>query len=258
MSHFATPSSWANLETFSRALSASPRPAIIWYGVGGERIELSGKVLENWIAKSANLFVDELDAVHGDSIAVHATAHWRSIAATLGALRAGCTVTADESPAFWLGFDHDPAADAADLAVFMGRGSLAMSYDGPSENLPDGSLDYCAEIRSFGDVFDPIDAVASDHVLNAPADGSAGGETTVRQWLDRAASWAEELGDLEEQAVQVVVPAGHLTLEFLAWCCGILATGRAVVLLDPSIASEEDRAASICRDERATRSLTAP
>lgn len=258
MSHFATPSSWANLETFSRALSASPRPAVIWYGVDGERIELSGKVLENWIAKSANLFVDELDAVHGDAITLRATPHWRSIAAALGALRAGCTVTTADEAAFWLGFEHDHAADLADVAVYMARGALAMSYDGSAQDFPEGSLDYCAEIRSFGDVFDPIDAVASGHVISAPSEGGTGPGITVRQWLDRAAEWAEELDDVEVQAIQVAAPTGHLTMEFLAWCCGVMATERAVVLLDPSVASDEERAASICRDELATRSITAP
>ena len=43
-------------------LLADPgRPRLTWYGPDAERVELSGKVLLNWVAKTANLLTDELD-----------------------------------------------------------------------------------------------------------------------------------------------------------------------------------------------------
>ncbi len=34
------------------------RPRLTWYGADGERVELSARVLENWVAKTANLLVE--------------------------------------------------------------------------------------------------------------------------------------------------------------------------------------------------------
>ena len=44
------------------------RPRLTWYGDGPERIELSGAVLANWVAKTTNLLVEELDAAAGETV----------------------------------------------------------------------------------------------------------------------------------------------------------------------------------------------
>ncbi|MEO8749738.1 MAG: TIGR03089 family protein, partial [Allobranchiibius sp.] len=45
----------------------------------GERIELSGKVLANWVAKAANLLQDELDAAPGTVVSLRLPPdHWRT------------------------------------------------------------------------------------------------------------------------------------------------------------------------------------
>ena len=36
-------------------------PRLTWYGPDSERVELSGRVLDNWVAKTSNLLQDELD-----------------------------------------------------------------------------------------------------------------------------------------------------------------------------------------------------
>ncbi len=43
----------------------STSPRLTWYGPDAERVELSGRVLDNWVAKTSNLFQDELDAEPG-------------------------------------------------------------------------------------------------------------------------------------------------------------------------------------------------
>ena len=43
-------------------LTRDARPAPPWYGDDGERVELSGPVLAQWVTKTANLLVEELDA----------------------------------------------------------------------------------------------------------------------------------------------------------------------------------------------------
>src|SRR6478735_7253781 len=40
----------------------STAPRLTWYGPDAERVELSGRVLDNWVAKTSNLLQDELDA----------------------------------------------------------------------------------------------------------------------------------------------------------------------------------------------------
>ena len=65
-------------------LRPSSHPALIWYGQDGERVELSGRVLDNWAAKTANLWVDELDLQAGDVVALGDEVHWRSLAVGLG------------------------------------------------------------------------------------------------------------------------------------------------------------------------------
>ena len=54
-------------------------PRLTWYGPDSERVELSGRVLENWVAKTANYLVDELDAEPGSAVAVDLPVHWRSL-----------------------------------------------------------------------------------------------------------------------------------------------------------------------------------
>ncbi|PZP01318.1 MAG: TIGR03089 family protein, partial [Dermacoccus nishinomiyaensis] len=45
----------------------------------GERIELSAKVLTNWVSKAANLLSEELDVDASSSVIVHLpAAHWRT------------------------------------------------------------------------------------------------------------------------------------------------------------------------------------
>ncbi|WP_129360714.1 TIGR03089 family protein [Rothia uropygioeca] len=254
MTHTPSPQNFANLETFSRFLASSSRPALIWYGPDSERIELSGKVTENWIAKSANLFVDELDAAHGDSLDIAAPPHWRSIAATLGALRAGCVVNSDnEASTFWLGFDVDDRAAEAETAVFMARGALAMSYDQEVQQWPDDSLDYCAEIRSFGDLFDPIDAVMGSHRIGRAVVNGAYQTVTLNEWLELASSWCDRVAQTDDDRQGIMVDAGSqpLNLDFLARVCGIVAAGKALVLVDSSVGRHEERLATIASEEKA-------
>ena len=52
---------------FAAAVATDPtRPLLTWYDdATGERTELSGATLANWVAKTANLLVDEVGAGAG-------------------------------------------------------------------------------------------------------------------------------------------------------------------------------------------------
>src|SRR3954447_9490736 len=83
-----------------RAMVASDpgRPRLTWYGPDGERIELSARTLENWVAKSANLLMEEFDAGPGTRIAVRLPPHWRTATWLLAAWTVGACAVVGREP----------------------------------------------------------------------------------------------------------------------------------------------------------------
>src|SRR5262249_10238292 len=69
------------------------RPLVTFYDdATGERIELSATTFGNWVAKTANLLVDELDAEPGDRIALDLPPHWQTAVWLFAAWSAGLHV----------------------------------------------------------------------------------------------------------------------------------------------------------------------
>ncbi|MCQ1987742.1 TIGR03089 family protein [Arthrobacter sp. zg-Y844] len=133
--------------------SQATSPALIWYGPAGERIELSGKVLDNWVAKTSNFLVDELDAEPGRLVRLDLPIHWKTLVWALAAWQTGCTVIlgspAEGGPVDITVTDAaDSGAEGTVVAVALGALDLAF----PSE-LPAGVVDYAAEVRSYADTF---------------------------------------------------------------------------------------------------------
>src|SRR3954447_19312603 len=82
------------------AVAADPaRPLLTWYDdATGDRTELSGATLANWVAKTANLLVDGCGLGPGDVAAVRLPAHWQTAAVLLGAWAAGLAVDVGGTP----------------------------------------------------------------------------------------------------------------------------------------------------------------
>ena len=154
-----------------RALLAADqaRPRLTWYGVDGERVELSARTLDNWVAKTANLLVDEFDAGPGTRVALRLPPHWRTVTWLLAAwVVGGCALVPEgaadppSDPAPDVAVTTDPAAavaaglDPAAL-VAVALPALATTF-GPG--LPAGTLDGAIEVRRHGDVFVPLVAPA--------------------------------------------------------------------------------------------------
>lgn len=139
-------------------------PRLIWYGDNNERIELSGKVLDNWVAKTSNLLVEELDAEPGQLVSLQLPPHWKAVIWALACWQTGCMVstvsastglTGRKPLATVVSTDEALAALAelgspGGIAVAVAPGALQPGWSGA---LPTGSLDYAAEVRSHGDVF---------------------------------------------------------------------------------------------------------
>ena len=67
----------------------SAQPRLTWYGAEDERVELSGRVLANWVIKAANLLVEESDVEPGSRVSLDLPVHWRSLVWGLATLVAG-------------------------------------------------------------------------------------------------------------------------------------------------------------------------
>lgn len=74
-------------------------PVLTCYdGSVAARTELSCATLSNWVAKTANLLVDDLDARPGQPAVVLLPPHWQSAGVVLGCLAAGLVVDAPPVP----------------------------------------------------------------------------------------------------------------------------------------------------------------
>lgn len=93
----ASPPPASPADLLPRLLASDPAgPRLTCYDdESGERIELSAKVLANWVAKAANLLQDELDAAPGVTVRLDLPAHWRTAYWALATWAVGATVVID-------------------------------------------------------------------------------------------------------------------------------------------------------------------
>jgi len=134
---------------------------LTWYdGQTGERTELSGATLGNWVAKTANLLVDGCGLGPGDAAAVDLPPHWQTAAILLGCWTAGLTVTAGKGDV-----SFGVAGSAADYLVGLHPFAL------PLRELPPGTQDWVLAARMHGDHYGgPFDVGPTA----APTPGVAG------------------------------------------------------------------------------------
>jgi len=132
----------------------------------GDRVELSGATLANWVAKTANLLQEEFDVGPGSTVAVALPVHWQTAAVLLATWSCGAAVldTAGEDddrlagadvvltdrgrlPALEDALGPDPAAELLGLSLHpLGLGMT--DYVGPAR-------DFALEVRAHGDFFSP-------------------------------------------------------------------------------------------------------
>lgn len=150
----------ADLLTAAIARDAAA-PMITYYDdKTGERTELSGTSLANWVAKTANLLQDGLDVVPGDHLTVLLPPHWQTAVVLFAAWSLGAVVGADPEDADVLIVDEPNLAEFADADV---RGILGLALRPMAGRLfdcPATVTDYAAEIAGYGDQFVPYTAVA--------------------------------------------------------------------------------------------------
>lgn len=186
-------------EVLARMVASDPgRPRLTWYDdepgpTAGERIELSARVLANWVAKAANLLQDDAAAGPGTTVGLGLPAHWRSLYWALAAWSVGATVVLGDAAA---GADvlvtDSPSAAAGHGgdAVLVSLPALARSH--PEAGDAPAAVDEARELSTHGDVFSPLsDPEGGDVALasGAPGPDGASGDTAYGELVVPVDGW---------------------------------------------------------------------
>jgi uncharacterized protein (TIGR03089 family) len=162
------------------------RPRVTFYEdtdgpTRGERIELSAKVLANWVNKAANALQEELDVAPGSRVLLALPPHWRSLYWALAVWSAGGTVVVDRSGAEGTGADGGAAPNAdggaapsADVVVtddpalaagFPQAVVVTLAALARQSPVPTGdAMDEARELSTHGDQFTAWEEPAGDDV----------------------------------------------------------------------------------------------
>lgn len=205
-------------DAFAAVLAAGDpaRPLLTWYDdATGDRAELSGATLANWVAKTANLLVDGCGLGHGDTGAVDAPPHWQTAAVLLGCWSAGLRVAADHPDVVFAAADRAAAHAGTGAEVY---GMALAPLAAPMRQAPPGVADYVTEVRLHGDHFHPAAPVTPDE----PAT-----ELTHARLCAAAAERAGVLGIGARDRVLVVAQAHPDPLD---WLLAPLVAGASLVL----------------------------
>ncbi|MBD7979265.1 TIGR03089 family protein [Oerskovia merdavium] len=260
-----SPAPVAHVADLQRLIIRDPgRPRVTWYGDDGERVELSGAVLHNWINKTVNLLVEEFDAAPGTRVVLDLPPHWRAIVWGLAAWRTGATlVLLPDTPASGavereeeagapalLGLAHDadvvvtsrPAAWAGTHApvVAVPLPALARRFDG---DLPAGAIDAGSAVMTYGDQIGWVEEVDPDAVALEPGAVLHGELVT----------WASRLGDDVAPGSRDLVQEGDAS-RLLRRTLQVLAVDGSVVVLSPALttalAQDPERLSRLRTSER--------
>jgi uncharacterized protein (TIGR03089 family) len=249
------------------------KPFLTWYDdARDQRVELSYKTFDNWVAKTANLLVEELGAGPGDRVAAALADHWQTAVVLAACWRAGAGVVA-----------VDPDAGGAELAAALGAGGVAAAFvreervaeaagvlaaapagpalvaltadlAGRSEHDLGAALNFTRVVPSMGDLFTAAADPEGEALRWVPAAAAGGGAATMVELLGEAARLAGATGlhdrDRLLSGLPLLTPAGAAT--------GLLAplgSGAGVVLAS---AFEPARFWRRVADERVTVAALSP
>jgi uncharacterized protein (TIGR03089 family) len=207
----------------ARLAADGGRPRLTWYGDDGERVELSGAVLANWVSKTVNLLVEEFDAAPGTTAVVDLPVHWRTAVWSLAAWRTGATVALPDAgaagPDVVVTDTPERWTDGGVDLVVVSLPALARRYDG---ELPPGAIDAASAVMTYGDVIGWAPEVDPDQDALVTAAGAVGHKGLV-----------PEPGD----GSRVLVDGRGAVADVLRELLGVWAGGGSVVLTSPATAA---------------------
>jgi uncharacterized protein (TIGR03089 family) len=166
------------------------RPRVTFYDdapgpTQGERIELSAKVLANWVNKAANALQEEWDLGPGSRVRLDLPPHWRALYWALAVWSVGGTLVvgddADTGAVDLVVTDRpELAAAASSPTVLVTLAALARKAPGGTA----GSMDEARELATYADQFSPYDEPGPTDVAL-----SAGGEDTAYEDVVPQRDW---------------------------------------------------------------------
>lgn len=193
------------------------RPRLTWYDDGpgsthGERIELSAKVVANWVAKAGNLLQDDLAAGPGTTVGLDLPAHWRAAYWAMATWEIGATVVVGSQARgadVLVTTDVDAAAAHDGDAVLVTTAALARSH--PDAARAPGAVDEARELSTHGDRLVPsVDPEPADLALSVD-----GADTSYADVVRAEPAW----GDTPRVALRADL-ATALTGILSAWAAG--------------------------------------
>ncbi|WP_298460411.1 TIGR03089 family protein [uncultured Cellulomonas sp.] len=216
-------------------------PRLTAYDADGERVELSGAVLANWVAKTTNLLVEELDVAPGSTVRLDLPAHWRTLVWAMATWRAGGCVVLGQQDGTDVVVTDRPEPGVADAVVAVALPALARRFDG---TLPPGAVDAAAAVMTYGDVvgWTPATDPAAPAVRAGVAVGpQTAGDAEVTE-VDHAAlaGWATA-GTTSAPGDRVLLAADPDRATVPRWlrtALGVLLGGGSLVLVGPALAVE--------------------
>lgn len=142
------------LDQLLRSAADPSQPFVTYYDLStGERVELSTTTTANWVAKTSNFLVDDLEAGPGTRIRIGLPSHWLTTVWILSAWNVGAAVVDGAADIGVSGPDlvaDEPTRVAASLRPLGGRFATP----------PAGFLDVGAEVPGHGDHFVAMDPPA--------------------------------------------------------------------------------------------------
>ncbi|GLW61774.1 acyl-CoA synthetase [Actinomadura rubrobrunea] len=242
-------------ELLRRRVATDPsRPFVTFYDdATDERVELSARTFDNWVAKTANLLVDGLGAQPGDRVVLMLPPHWQTAVWLMACWSAGLVAEPVPPPGDPATAGAEPGGEAGEPAVPSGPYLLAAaeevldtviddagteeivglslhSLGGPLAACPPGVVDYAAEVRAHGDRFTPDPSVTPDDpALTVP------GRLVTKTTLSAAGVTYEARAAVEKWGLgasdRILVDLPFTTLNGVL--CGLvapLASGASVII----------------------------
>jgi uncharacterized protein (TIGR03089 family) len=232
-------------DLLARRLADDPsRPLVTYYDdAKGERVELSARTFENWVAKTANFLVDGLAAEPGGRVVLALPPHWQSAVWLMACWSAGLVAVPVDPAAVLEGGAAAAEPDEASEPYILAAAEEVLDVvladtdadevvglslhplGGPLADCPAGVTDYAAEVRAHGDRFTPdpeaTSALPALHVTKTTLTGAevvAAGRASAEKWELDAAS-------------RVLVDMPFTTLDgVLASLVAPLASGASVII----------------------------
>jgi uncharacterized protein (TIGR03089 family) len=228
------------------------RPFITFYDdASGERIELSYATFDNWVAKTANMIVEDLAARPGERLSLLLPTHWQTAVWYVACWTAGVVAAPGADPA---GTDHVVTApDGLQRALSCPGEKVFVPmrpFGAPTAgSLPEGVLDYAAEVPAYPDQFTPFAVVHDDDPALEQDAAVLSGAQVVALAKQTAAEW----GLTRDDRVLFVGDLGQRD-GLLAGLLAPMAVGASVVVCRNLDEAAGDRRVA---SERVTRRLPA-